>query len=61
MQERTCPICGKTYTEHPALSRTDNVTEICPSCGLREALNAAGMPEEMQAEIIATVEGQEQA
>ena len=21
---RICPICGKKYSEHPALSRTDN-------------------------------------
>lgn len=36
--ERTCPICGETYTEHPAISRKDNKTEICPECGLSEAL-----------------------
>ena len=35
---RICPICGKEYTEHPALSRRDNKTEICPACGMREAL-----------------------
>ncbi len=38
MLKRTCPKCGKEYTEHPALSRTDNKTEICPECGVREAL-----------------------
>ena len=28
MEERICPICGRTYTEYPALSRKDNETEI---------------------------------
>lgn len=35
---KTCPICGKVYTEHPALSRRDNKTKICPSCGQMEAV-----------------------
>ena len=39
----TCPICKRTYTEPPALSRKDNKTAICPSCGMREALEDAGM------------------
>ena len=39
-QKRECPLCGKTYTDYPALSRKDNVTEICPECGLEEALMA---------------------
>lgn len=34
-----CPICGREYTDYPALSRRDNTTEICPDCGLSEALN----------------------
>ena len=32
-----CPICGREYTDYPALSRRDNTTEICPDCGLNEA------------------------
>lgn len=36
---RTCPICGKDYIEYPALSRKDNETEICPDCGMLEALD----------------------
>ena len=36
MEERSCPKCGRTYTEYPALSRTDNKTLICPDCGIRE-------------------------
>lgn len=35
-----CPKCGCEYTGRPALSREDNETEICPDCGMREALNA---------------------
>ncbi len=37
---RNCPRCGKTYTEYPAISRADNTTEICPNCGVEEALIA---------------------
>ena len=33
-----CPICGREYTDYPALSRRDNTTEICPDCGVDEAL-----------------------
>ena len=37
---RTCPKCGKEYQEYPALSRIDNKTEICPECGMKEAIEA---------------------
>lgn len=37
-KERVCPICNRTYTEHPAISRKDNKTEICPKCGIDEAM-----------------------
>ena len=33
-----CPKCKKEFTEYPALSREDNETEICPECGVKEAL-----------------------
>lgn len=33
-----CPKCGKYYVGYPALSREDNKTEICPECGVKEAL-----------------------
>lgn len=33
-----CPICGKEYDGYPALSRKDNKTEICPNCGVTEAI-----------------------
>lgn len=35
---RRCPKCKREYTAEPAISRKDNKTEICPSCGLIEAL-----------------------
>lgn len=37
---RICPVCGKEYTGHPAISRKDNKTEICPTCGTLEAVDA---------------------
>ena len=40
---RLCPKCGQEYVGHPALSRTDNATLICPDCGTREALDALGI------------------
>lgn len=52
---RTCPKCGKEYQEHPAISRTDNKTEICPDCGTIEALEAAGISKEALEEILRTI------
>ena len=40
LEIQRCPKCKKEFTEHPALSRGDNETEICPECGVREALAA---------------------
>ena len=40
---RICPICNKKYASRPALSRKDNKTEICPTCGAEEAIKAAGL------------------
>ena len=34
-----CPQCKEHYFEFPALSRRDNETEICPTCGTLEALD----------------------
>ncbi len=50
-----CPRCGKTYTEPPALSRTDNETLICPDCGTREALESLGVSAEEQDKILETI------
>jgi len=54
IQIRCCPKCGKKYTEHPALSRTDNLTLICPDCGTREALESIGVEPDEQEEILNT-------
>ena len=54
-EERTCPICGRSYTGHPALSRTDNETLICPDCGTRQALASIGVDEKEQEEILAII------
>ena len=52
---RICPKCGKKYEDHPAISRTDDKTEICPECGMREALTAAGVDEAKQSEILSAI------
>ncbi len=54
-RDAVCPICGRHYREHPALSRIDNKTFICPECGTRQALASIGVDEEEQEEIIATI------
>lgn len=35
-----CPKCGTYYAGCPALSRENNKTEICPECGICEAIFA---------------------
>ena len=52
---RVCPLCGKAYTEHPALSRTDNETLICPDCGTRQALESIGVADAEQDKILHTI------
>jgi len=32
-----CPKCEKPYFGYPALSRRDNKTDICSTCGHKEA------------------------
>lgn len=36
---KVCPKCGKGYEGYPAMSRLDG-SDICPECGVREALEA---------------------
>lgn len=55
-QTRTCPKCGRRYTGRPALSREDNETLICPTCGTREALETLDLEEEEIDEILGIVE-----
>ena len=38
VRTKVCPMCGTEYTGYPAISRDDNVTEICSDCGTFEAV-----------------------
>ena len=51
-QIQICPRCGRTYRGHPAVSRADNKTLICPECGTREALASIGVKPEEQERIL---------
>lgn len=55
MTKKICPICGMAYTGHPALSRIDNETAICPDCGTRQALESIGVDAKEQEKILATI------
>ena len=52
---RKCPYCGAEYQGHPAISRKDNKTPICPDCGTREALESIGIDIKEQEKIIRTI------
>ena len=54
-QIRVCPLCGKSYGEAPALSRTDNETLICPDCGTRQALESIGIDAEERERILSII------
>lgn len=54
-EARTCPKCEKVYTGHPAISRADGETPICPDCGTREALESLGVAVEEQDLILETI------
>ncbi|MCM1222192.1 MAG: hypothetical protein NC548_47755 [Lachnospiraceae bacterium] len=47
-----CPICNREFYERPAISRRNRKTNICPKCGIREALedvpDSSIPPEEKQ-------------
>ncbi len=55
VQTAVCPKCGQTYIGHPALSRADNETLICPDCGVREALDSLGIEPDEQEKILDTI------
>ena len=55
LTSRTCPICGRNYTDHPAVSRIDGLTQICPDCGTRQALASIGVSAEEQEQILQTI------
>ena len=50
-----CPLCGQIYIDHPAISRADNETLICPDCGTREALQGLGIDATEQDKIIESI------
>lgn len=52
---RVCPVCGQEYSAPPALSRKDNETQICPDCGIREALASLGCDAEAQEHILGVI------
>lgn len=54
---KTCPKCGREYMCPPAISREDNETEICPVCGVAEAVEP--FSEELQTKMLADVEKSE--
>ena len=54
-ETRKCPRCGRLYSGHPALSRADNETLICPDCGTREALTSLGVSAEEQGKILEAI------
>ena len=56
---KNCPICGQQYAAPPAVSRLDNKTPICPSCGVRQALSAAGIDTDAQDGIISLIEAKQ--
>ncbi len=41
-EDKSCAVCGEKYYGESAASRRDG-REICPVCGLREALEDAGL------------------
>lgn len=49
---RVCPVCGRDYTDYPAISRIDGITLICPECGQRQALESIGVTGEEQDHIV---------
>ena len=55
VSEKVCPKCGRTYRGHPAISRFDNVTPICPLCGTKEALDSLGISDEEKEKILRAI------
>lgn len=50
-----CPKCGETYVGIPAISRNDNLTAVCPDCGIRESLQSLSISKEEQEKIISII------
>lgn len=54
-QTSVCPRCGQTYHGRSAVSRADNITLLCPDCGIREALESIGVNGEEQSRILKVI------
>mgnify|MGYP002514746070 CR=1 FL=1 len=52
---KICPLCNQRYSDYPAISRSDNKTQICPDCGIREVLSGLGITRNEQNEIIDSI------
>lgn len=37
-KDNTCPLCSEKIIGYPSLSRRDNKTNICSTCGMRQTL-----------------------
>jgi len=44
---RVCSRCGEEYSAVPAISRA-GLGEICSACGVREAMEAAGLSDQVE-------------
>lgn len=54
-QISVCSRCGQTYHGRAAVSRADNITLLCPECGIREALESIGVDGEEQDRILKVI------
>ena len=54
-----CPVCRKAYSTHPAISRRDNKTLICPDCGLIQGMCDYGIPISLQETLLELVHEKE--
>ena len=52
---KICPRCRKAYHGHPAVSRLDNETAICPDCGTKEALESIDISKAEQEQILSII------
>ena len=54
---RICPLCHAEYHGFPAMSRIDNITPICPDCGIRQSLKSLNVPTDEQEKILDIIHG----
>ncbi len=52
--EKICPRCGQIYRTRSAIAR-DGSGDICPDCGIFDALDSIGMGKTKQQEILMIV------